>query len=143
MERLVADAAKLDKTIDGTSPSYGNIVKAIHAVQVETGIYGTTQKEAEHTITGSLNSMRSAWNNLLPAMIEGGDSFDQCVDNLVSSVDIFAGNIMPVVEKALGGGGRLADYQANAADRQGNTQNSAKSAAAAYKLGDFDNARAY
>ena len=87
MERLVADAAKLDKTIDGTSLSYGNIVKAIHAVQVETGIYGTTQKEAEHTITGSLNSMRSAWNNLLPAMIEGGDSFDQCVDNLVSSVD--------------------------------------------------------
>lgn len=107
MERLVADAAKLDKTIDATSLSYGNIVKAIHAVQVETGIYGTTQKEAEHTITGSLNSMRSAWNNLLPAMIEGGDSFDQCVNNLVSSVGVFAGNIMPVVEKALGGVGSL------------------------------------
>ncbi len=107
MERLVADAAKLDKTIDATSLSYGNIVKAIHAVQVETGIYGTTQKEAEHTITGSLNSMRSAWNNLLPAMIEGGDSFDQCVDNLVSSVGVFSGNIMPAVEKALGGVGSL------------------------------------
>lgn len=107
MERLVKDAAELDKSIDANSLSYANIVKAIHAVQVKTGIYGTTQKEAEHTITGSLNSMRSAWNNLLPALIKGGDSFDQCVQNLVSSIKIFAGNIMPAIKSALAGIGSL------------------------------------
>lgn len=86
MQRLVKDAAKLDKSIDASSLSYGNIVKAIHAVQKNLGITGTTAKEAEKTISGSLYAMKSAWGNLMPALIQGGDSFDQCVDNLVSSV---------------------------------------------------------
>lgn len=90
MQRLVKDAAKLDKSVKANSLSYGNIVKAIHAVQKETGIYGTTQKEAEHTISGSLNSLKAAWGNLMPALIQGGDSFNQCVDNLVDSAAIFA-----------------------------------------------------
>lgn len=107
MERLVKDAAKLDKSIDANSLSYGNIVKAIHAVQVEMDIYGTTSKEAEHTITGSLNSMKSAWGNLLPALIQGGDSFDQCVENLVESILTFKDNIMPAMQKALSGIGTL------------------------------------
>lgn len=107
MQRLVKDAAKLDKSVDASSLSYGNIVKAIHAVQVEMGIYGTTSKEAEKTITGSLNAMKSAWGNLLPALIQGGDSFDQCVKNLVSTVKIFAGNIMPALKTALSGVGSL------------------------------------
>ena len=107
MKRLIQDAAKLDKSIDANSMSYGNIVKAIHAVQVELDIYGTTQKEAEHTITGSLNSMKSAWGNLLPALIQGGESFDQCVKNLVDSVKIFARNIKPAIKQALSGVGSL------------------------------------
>ena len=109
MKRLVADAAKLDKSIDANSLSYGNIVKAIHAVQVKMDIYGTTQKEAEKTITGSFNSMQSAWGNLLPALIQGGDSFNQCVDNLVYSVGKFAENIKPAILKALSGVGDLID----------------------------------
>lgn len=107
MQRLVKDAAKLDKSIDANSLSYGNIVKAIHAVQVQTGIYGTTQKEAEHTITGSLNMVRSAWGNLMPALIQGGDTFDQCLENLIYAVDKFSDNIMPAMEKSLTGVGTL------------------------------------
>lgn len=107
MERLIKDAAKLDKSVDANSMSYANIVKAIHAVQENMGIMGTTQKEAEKTITGSLNMMKSAWGNLMPALIQGGDSFDQCLENLIYSVDKFADNIMPAVEKALGGVGTL------------------------------------
>ena len=107
MQRLVKDAAKLDKSIDGNSLSYANIVKAIHAVQESMYITGTTQKEAEKTITGSLNMVKSAWGNLLPSLIQGGDSFDQCVENLVYSVDKFADNAMPAVEKALSGIGTL------------------------------------
>ena len=107
MERLVKDAAKLDKSIDANSLSYGNIVKAIHAVQKETGIYGTTQKEAEHTIQGSLNSLKSAWGNLMPALIQGGDTFDQCVDNLIDTTKIFVKNIKPAIIKSLTGIGTL------------------------------------
>lgn len=108
MERLVKDAAKLDKSVDANSLSYGNIVKAIHAVQVETGIYGTTQKEAEHTVTGSLNAMKASWGNLLAAM-GSGENLDQCIDNMVSAVEIFAGNVMPVAERALGGLGTVVE----------------------------------
>ena len=107
MARLVKDAAKLDKSVDASSMSYGNIVKAIHAVQVNLGITGTTAKEAEKTISGSLYSMKAAWGNLLPALIQGGDSFDQCVDNLVKSVKTFAGNVMPAIKKGLAGVGSL------------------------------------
>lgn len=107
MQRLVKDAAKIDKSIDANSLSYANIVKAIHAVQVETGIYGTTQKEAEKTISGSLNSMKAAWGNFLPALVKGGDDLDDCIDNLVSSVKTFAKNIIPTIKKALSGVGKL------------------------------------
>lgn len=103
MARLVKDAAKLDSSIDANSLSYGNIVKAIHAVQEEMGILGTTQKEAEKTISGSLASMKSAWGNLLTALVVGGDSFDQCMDNMVESVKIFASNVIPVAKTALTG----------------------------------------
>ena len=112
MQRLVKDASKLDKSIDGNSLSYGNIVKAIHAVQKETGIYGTTQKEAEHTIQGSLNSLKSAWGNLMPALIQGGDAFDQCVDNLVETAGTFMKNIKPAIVKALSGVGKLIEQLA-------------------------------
>lgn len=107
MKRLVKDASKIDKSVKSNSLSFDNIVKAIHAVQENMDITGTTAKEADQTISGSLASLKSAWNNLLPALIEGGDSFDQCVDNLVESALTFKDNIMPAVEKALSGLGTL------------------------------------
>jgi SLT domain-containing protein/phage-related protein len=107
LQKLVSDAAKLDKSIKANDLSYGNIVKSIHAVQVEMDIYGTTAKESQHTITGSFNSMKASWNNLLPSLIQGGDSFDQCVDNLVSTTTTFVNNIKPAITKALSGAGDL------------------------------------
>ena len=116
MERLVKDASKLQDvqkelgvTVDGTSLSYANILKAIHVVQKSMDIMNTTQKEAEGTIRGSFNMVKSAWGNLMPALIQGGDSFDQCLENLVYSVDKFSDNIMPAVLKALSGVGDLID----------------------------------
>ena len=109
MERLIKDAAKIDKSVDANSMSYANIVKAIHAVQTSMDITGTTSKEASSTIAGSLGSMKSAWGNLMPALIKGGDSFDQCVDNLVSSVKTFGKNIKPAILKALKGVGSLVE----------------------------------
>lgn len=107
MERLVKDAAKLDKSIDANSLSFANIVQAIHVVQKNMDITGTTSKEASKTISGSLAAMKSAWKNMLPALIKGGDSFDQCLDNLVESVLTFKDNVMPAIVKALSGVGKL------------------------------------
>lgn len=106
MERLIKDAAKLDKSVDANSMSFANIVKAIHAVQDNMGITGTTQKEAEKTVTGSLNAMKASWGNLLAA-IGSGENLDQCFENMIASAETFAGNLMPVVERALSGMGTV------------------------------------
>lgn len=120
-KQLVNDAAKIDKSVKANDLSYANLVKAIHAVQVKMDIYGTTSKEAFGTITGSMNMFKSAWGNLMPALIQGGDAFDQCVNNLVDSIvgfkdeatgEIKGGiinNLMPAIEKALEGVGTLID----------------------------------
>ncbi len=102
MQRLIKDAAKLDKSVDANSMSYSNIVKAIHAVQKNMDILGTTQKEAEKTVTGSLNSMKSAWGNLLTA-IGSGENLDQCFENMIKSAETFGNNIIPVIERGLDG----------------------------------------
>lgn len=107
MERLVKDAAKVDKSIDANSLSFGNIVAAINVVQKEMGIYGTTALEAEKTISGSLASMKSAWNNLITGVADDTADFDSLVDNMVESVGTFAENIIPRVEIALGGAAKL------------------------------------
>ena len=72
MQRLVADAAacsnaqeQLGMTVDATSLSFDNIVKAIQVVQYEQGIAGTTAREAATTIEGSVNMTKAAWTNLI------------------------------------------------------------------------------
>ena len=125
MERLIKDASamtdvqkKLGITVDSNSMSFGNIVNAISVMQEKMGIAGTTSKEASSTISGSLASMKSAWSNLMPALIQGGDQFDQCVDNLIDSIvgvedetgkrvgGVIA-NLKPAITKAIQGAGEL------------------------------------
>ena len=106
MKRLVQDAAKIDKSIDANSLSYANIVQAIHTVQKEMGIAGTTAAEAEGTITGSLNSVKGAWENLLVA-VASGDEIDGYIDDMTAQLGAFLGNMMPVAEKALVGFGTV------------------------------------
>lgn len=99
MERLLADATK----ISGVKYDINNlneVYEAIHVIQGELGITGTTAKEASTTISGSLNSMKSAWNNVLVAF-GGGSDLDTAFDNLIESAMTFADNLLPVVEKAL------------------------------------------
>ena len=107
MKRLIKDAAKIDKAVKANDMSFGNIVLAIHAVQASLDITGTTAKEASSTIQGSFSSMKSAWGNLITSLVVGGDSFDQCLDNFISSAKTFGENVMPAVEKGLGGVGKL------------------------------------
>lgn len=115
MQRLIADAAELSDTVDAQSMSFDNIVEAIHVVQTEMGITGTTAKEAGTTIQGSVSSMKSAWTNLLTGLADGNANIEQLVDNLVTTVVGdgtesnlgVLGNILPAVKTALNGASAL------------------------------------
>lgn len=94
MERLLADAEKLSGVKYDIS-SYADIVDAIHVVQTEMGITGTTAKEAATTIQGSANAMKSAWSNLLTGMSNENLNLDMLVQNVIDSVNTFADNLIP------------------------------------------------
>lgn len=106
MKRLIKEAAamkdtqkELGVTVDSTNMSYANIVQAIHVVQANMGIMGTTSKEAATTIQGSTASMKSAWENLLTGIADPEQDFQALVDNLVDSVITAGNNIIPRIKE--------------------------------------------
>lgn len=102
MERLLADAEKLSGQKFDIS-SYSDIVDAIHVMQTEMGITGTTAKEAASTIQGSVSAAKSAWSNLITGIAADNADLDTLIGNFVSSVETAAGNIIPRVSVMLGG----------------------------------------
>ena len=99
MERLLKDAQK----ISGQKYDLDNLAdvyEAIHVIQGELGITGTTAKEASSTIAGSVAAMKSAWSNLLGDMALGRD-ISQDIDLLSESVMTAAGNVLPVVGRVV------------------------------------------
>lgn len=116
MYRLLQDAQKIDETFDAVfyideqghlTAQYADIVEAIHIVQTEMGITGTTALEASETISGSVASMKSAWQNLITGIADENANFDVLISNFVESVGTAADNILPRIEKTLGGIGQL------------------------------------
>lgn len=106
MQRLLKDAEKLS----GQKYELGNfkdMAEAIHVVQTEMGITGTTAKEASTTIEGSVNSAKAAWTNLVSGMSQDNADMDKLINEFIESVGVAAGNILPRVETALGGVGSL------------------------------------
>ena len=107
LERLLKDAEKYKaaqgEMKDYSVDSFADIVEAIHVVQENMGITGTTAEEAASTIQGSFNTMKAAWENVLTGIADPNQDFDVLIDNLVSSIDTFAGNIQPRIENALVG----------------------------------------
>ena len=106
MQRLLEDAEKLSG-IKYDISSYADIVDAIHVVQTEMGITGTTAKEASTTIQGSLASMKSAWQNLLTGVADENANFEELVENFVESVATVGENIIPRIEQSIMGIGKL------------------------------------
>ena len=107
MERLIADAAKLDDSVKANDMSFGNIVKALHVVQEEMGITGTTLDEARETISGSLMMTQAAWSNLVTGIADDNADFEQLIDNFVESAGFALNNLLPRIEVALTGVGKL------------------------------------
>lgn len=108
MQRLLEDAEKLSRQKFDLS-SYADIVDAIHVVQTEMGITGTTAKEAATTIQGSVNMTKAAWQNLVVGIADDTQDFDVLVNNFVESVTTAGNNILPRVEIALKGVGTLVE----------------------------------
>ena len=123
MARLINDTGVLGKKTKVTAETvkdvpFDKIIEAIHKVQENLGITGTTSKEASETITGSFNALKSAWSNMLTGLILGGDEFDRCIDNLVESAKTFGKNVMPAITKALEGFGELIEELAPIVEKE-------------------------
>lgn len=106
MARLINDSGVLGDTMKVTEQtvnevSFDKMIEAIHVVQTNMGITGTTAKEASETIQGSVNAMRAAWKNFTTGMADDTQDFDALVDNVVDSVDTVADNIVPRIQKLL------------------------------------------
>ena len=107
MQRLLDKANELNaqqgKATDYQIESYADIVDAIHVVQTEMGITGTTAKEASTTIQGSLSSMKSAWKNLMTGLADDSADLDMLIGNFVESAATAAENVLPRVTQILNG----------------------------------------
>ena len=100
MERLLADAEKISG-IKYDISSYADIVDAIHVVQTEMGITGTTAKEAASTIQGSFGMMKSAWQNLVTGMADPSQDLGVLVGNFTDSIVTVGNNLIPRIQDLL------------------------------------------
>lgn len=104
MEALIAKANELRGSNDLTIDSFADIVTAIHTVQKNMNITGTTANEAATTIQGSANMMKAAWQNLLTGLTGKTAEFQYTlVDNFVNAVTTFAENLQPQIISVLQG----------------------------------------
>ena len=101
LERLLSDAEKFSaaqgKVRDFSVDSYSDIVEAIHIVQDEMGITGTTAEEAATTIDGSVNMAKAAWDNWLAGLGNEDADMEGLTSQLVESVAVAGENIIPRV----------------------------------------------
>lgn len=106
MQRLLADAEKLSGVKYDLS-SYADVVEAIHVIQTEMGITGTTAEEASTTIQGSVASMKAAWANLMVGMADDTQNFDMLLSNFIESIGTVADNLLPRIGIVIEGMGKL------------------------------------
>ena len=102
MQRLLDDAGKIaGKKFDLSS--FADVTEAIHVMQVEMGIAGTTAKEASGTIQGSFGMLKGAWSNLMVGLSDPDANLDNLINNVFESVTTFAGNLVPRITQVLSG----------------------------------------
>lgn len=110
MARLINDTGILGDTIVELSTmtkkgnfdevvSFDVVIEAIHQVQEEMNITGTTMEEASGTIEGSINTMKAAWSNWQAGLADPDADMTVLTDNLVSSFETAASNVVPAVQR--------------------------------------------
>ena len=100
MERLLADATAISG-IEYDISSYADVVDAIHVIQESMGVAGATAAEAEHTIEGSLNSMKAAVANLVVGFGDADADIEQLCNNVVDAFQDVLTNITPIIENII------------------------------------------
>ena len=133
MERLLADAQAISG-VKYNLDSYADVVQAIHVIQTEMHIsgitaeeaaeavrngtmteaeafaaMGTTAKEAQSTIQGSLAMTKAAWENLLVGIADDSADFDTLVNDLIESATAAGENLIPRAEQIIEGLGRAVE----------------------------------
>jgi len=101
MERLLKDAEAISG-VEYDISSYAEIIKAIHVIQDEIGITGTTAKEASSTIEGSTKQMKASWKNLVVELGKSDGDVDTAFNEFITSVEIAGSNILPRIDVILG-----------------------------------------
>ena len=105
MQRLIDDANALNAAqgnyTNYSIESYADIVDAIHTVQTEMGITGTTALEASTTIEGSIGAMKAAYSNFVTGLGNDNADISELSSQLIQSVGTVAENVLPVVETVL------------------------------------------
>ncbi len=106
MERLLQDATAISG-VEYNIENLNDVFEAIHVIQGELGITGTTAKEASTTIQGSLSAMKSSWQNLLTGMSDENADFGLLINNFVDSILTVGDNLLPRIQVAIQGMGEL------------------------------------
>lgn len=114
MQRLLAEAEKFSG-IEYDISSYADIVSAIHVIQTEMGITGTTAKEASTTIQGSVDSMKAAWENFTVGIATADyiDDYEALTNDLLETVVTAGNNIVPRIQEIAERGLELIPYLVN------------------------------
>lgn len=102
MERLLKDAEAISGVHYDIS-NYADVVDAIHVIQTEMGITGTTAEEAASTISGSWGMLKASWDNLLVSLAGGGDDIETAVQSVFDSLLTWLGNLAPRVLETVQG----------------------------------------
>ncbi len=106
MERLISDANRVKEAngemADLSIDSFADVTEAIHIIQEQMNIAGTTAREASTTIEGSVNSMKAAWENWLTGLGDDSADMQQLTENLVQSFETAAGNVVPRIAVIVG-----------------------------------------
>ena len=97
MERLLVDAQKITG-IKYDISNLDDVYQAIHIIQGELGITGTTAKEAGETIQGSFNSLGASWQNFVAGLGDPNADMKQLVDNLAKGISGAVQNVIPIIE---------------------------------------------
>lgn len=105
MQRLIDDANALNAAqgnyTNYSIESYADIVDAIHTVQTEMGITGTTALEASTTVEGSINSMKAAYQNFVTGLGDQNADIGALIEELIQSAGNVAKNVLPVIESVV------------------------------------------
>lgn len=112
MIRLINDSGILGETIDSLDGiTFDQIVAAIHEIQTQMGITGTTAKEAAETISGSKGSLKAAWEDMLSAVGGEGDQarLDQTMANFKEAFGTYMQNFIPSLVETIGNSGSLVE----------------------------------